>query len=130
MVSEFLLETIGKLKLTDELTASYPDIPKDARKYLRSGKNEEGWWTAEHLLNQVVNSAIPIFNILYPNAIAIFAFDNSTNYGAMAKDELNAINMNLNSSDKKSCMHMTYYGPNQTSQSMVFPHDHPKFSNQ
>jgi hypothetical protein len=130
MVSEFLLETIGRLKLTDELAASHPDVPKEARKYLRSGKNEEGWWTAEHLLDQVINSAIPIFNVLYPNATAVFAFDNSTNHGAMAKDGLNVFNMNLNPGGKKPCMRMTYYGPNQTSQSMIFPHDHPKFPNQ
>ena len=130
MVSEFLLETIGRLKLTDELAASYPDISKDARRYLRPGKNEEGWWTAEHLLNQVIDSAIPIFNILYPNAIAVFAFDNSTNHGAMAKDGLNVFNMNLNPGGKKPCMHETYYGPNKTSQSMVFPYNHPKYPNQ
>jgi len=95
MVSEFLLETIGRLKLTDELVASYLDIPKDARKYLRPGKNEEDWWTSEHLLDQVINLAIPIFNILYPDAIAVFAFDNSTNHGTMAKDGLNAFNMKV-----------------------------------
>ena len=43
MVSEFLLETIGRLKLTDKLAASYSDISKDARRYLCPGKNEEGW---------------------------------------------------------------------------------------
>ncbi|RIA88243.1 hypothetical protein C1645_695321 [Glomus cerebriforme] len=130
MISEFLLETIGKLKLTDELAASYPNVPNKTRKYLHSNKNKEGWWTAEHLLNQVVNLAILIFNILYPNAIAVFAFDNSTNYGTMAKDGLNAFNMNLNPGGKKSYMYMTYYKPNQTPQSIVFLHDHPKFPNQ
>ncbi|RIA93458.1 hypothetical protein C1645_874137 [Glomus cerebriforme] len=86
MVSEFLLETIGRLKLTDELAASYPDVPNEARKY-------------------------------YVQQL-------------MAKDGLNAFNMNLNPGGKKPCMHMTYYGPNQTPQSMVFPHNHPKFPNQ
>src|SRR6266542_982297 len=93
MVSEFLLKTIGRLKLTDKLAAIYPDISKDARRYVHPGKNEEGWWIAEHLLNQVVDSAIPIFNILYPNAIAVFIFDNSTNHDSMAKDGLNVSNM-------------------------------------
>ncbi|RIA90689.1 hypothetical protein C1645_823067 [Glomus cerebriforme] len=116
----------------DEMQMILPEfkiIPIFPR-YLHSGKNEEGWWIAEHLLDQVVNSAIPIFNTLYPNAIAVFAFDNSTNHGAMAKDGLNASNMNLNPGGKKPCMHKTYYGPNKTPQSMVFSHNHPKYPNQ
>ena len=100
MVSEFLLETIGRLKFTDEFAANDINIPKEARKFLRPGKNEEGWWTSEHLIDQVVNYAIPIFKQLYPNAIGVFAFDNSTNHGAMAKDGLNAFKMNMNPEGK------------------------------
>ena len=43
MVSEFLLETIGCLKLTDEQAQLHPEISQEARKFLRPGKNEEGW---------------------------------------------------------------------------------------
>ncbi|CAG8749435.1 11768_t:CDS:2 [Rhizophagus irregularis] len=89
MVSDFLLETIGCLKLTDEQAQVYPNISQEARKFLRSGKNEEEWWwTAKHLLEQVKNNAIPIFEIMHSNAIAIFAFNNSTNHGAMADNAL------------------------------------------
>ena len=42
MVSEFLLETIGCLKLTPEQELANPNIPKEARKFLKPGKNEEG----------------------------------------------------------------------------------------
>ncbi len=43
MVSEFLLETIGWLKLTSEQILANPNIPTEARKYLKSGKNEDRW---------------------------------------------------------------------------------------
>ena len=43
MVSEFLLETIGRLKLTEEAIQNNSTIPLEARKFLKPGKNEEGW---------------------------------------------------------------------------------------
>src|SRR6266496_2947668 len=61
MVSDFLLETNGRLKLNENEILLYPEVPIEARKFLKPGKNEEGWWTAEHLLDQVINYAIPIF---------------------------------------------------------------------
>ena len=130
MVSEFLLETIGRLKLNEEQASSYPDIPIEARKYLRPGKNEEGWWTAAHLLDQVSNFAIPIFETVHPNAVAVFAFDNSTNHGAMAKDALNVAKMNVGPGGKQAVMRSTVYGPNKNFQSMVFPSNHSIYPNQ
>ena len=130
MVSEFLLETAGRLKLSDDEILLNPNVPIEARKFLKPGKNEEGWWTAEHLLNQVINYAIPIFEAKYPNCIGVFAFDNSTNHGAMAKDALNINNMNVNPGGKQAKMRSTYFGPNKTFQSMVFSSNHPTFPNQ
>ncbi|RIA99536.1 hypothetical protein C1645_811341 [Glomus cerebriforme] len=71
MVSDFLLEINGRLKLNENEILLYPEIPIEARKFLKPGKNEEGWWTAEHLLDQVINYAIPIFEAKYPNAIGM-----------------------------------------------------------
>ncbi|GBB94418.1 hypothetical protein RclHR1_23500001 [Rhizophagus clarus] len=51
MVSDFLLEKDGRLKLNENKILLYPEIPVEARKFLRSGKNEEGWWTAKYLLD-------------------------------------------------------------------------------
>ncbi|RGB23939.1 hypothetical protein C1646_773791 [Rhizophagus diaphanus] len=130
MVNEFLLETIGRLKLSEEEIILNPNVPIEARKFLKSGKNEERWWTAEYLLDQVINYAIPIFEVKYPNCISIFAFDNSTNHGAMVKDVLNVNNMNVNPGEKQARMRSTYFGPNKTFQSMIFPSNHPTFSNQ
>jgi len=129
MISEFLLETIGCLKLTSEQSLLNPNIPIEARKYLKPGKNEEGWWTADHLIDQVINYAIPIFETIYPGAIAVMAFDNSTNHGAMPEDGLNVTKMNVNPGGKQPLMHSTYFGPNNTPQSMVFPPDHSQYPN-
>ena len=130
MVSEFLLETIGRLKLTPEQILANPNAPTEARKYLKPGKNEDGWWTSDHLVDQVINYAIPIFEIVHPEAIAVMAFDNSTNHGAMPTDGLNAVTMNVNPGGKQPSMHSTYFGQNNTLQSMVFPSDHPVYPNQ
>ena len=100
MVNDFLLEIDGRLKLNENEILLHSKVPIEARKFLKPGKNEEGWWTAEHLLDQVVNYAILIFEVKYPNCISIFAFDNSTNHRAMAKDALNVNNMNVNPGGK------------------------------
>jgi len=57
---------------------------------------------------------------LYPNCVAVFAFDNNSNYTAFEKDTLVASRMNLNPGGKQPIMYDTYFGPNQQPQSMVF----------
>ncbi|GBB98958.1 hypothetical protein RclHR1_33790001 [Rhizophagus clarus] len=88
MVSDFLLETDERLKLNENKILLYPEVPVKARKFLKFKKNKKGWWITNHLCDQVINYAIPIFEAKYPNAIDIFAFDNNTNYRAMVKDAL------------------------------------------
>ena len=100
MMSEFLLKTVRRLKLTDKQSLLYSNISIEARKYLKPEKNEDGQQTAKHLLDQVLNYAIPIFEIIHSNFIAIFAFDNSTNHSAMAKNALNISKMNVNPEGK------------------------------
>jgi hypothetical protein len=85
MVSEFLLEACGRLQLSEEEKRIHPNVPVEARCYLTPGRNQEGYWTVEDLLNQIKNKAIPIFETKFPDAIAVFAFDNSTNHTAYAK---------------------------------------------
>ncbi|EXX76797.1 hypothetical protein RirG_029770 [Rhizophagus irregularis DAOM 197198w] len=66
----------------------HPYIPEKARYFLKPGINQEGYWTAEHLLEQIECKAISIFEALYPDCIAVFAFDNSSNHAAFSKDAL------------------------------------------
>ena len=60
------------------------------------------------MIDQVVNYAIPIFEVLYSGAIAIMAFNNSTNHGAMPEDGLNAAKMNVNPEGKQPQMRSTF----------------------
>jgi len=88
MVSEFLTEVDGRLCLQQSEIEKYPYVPEEARYYLKPVMNQEGYWTAQHLLDQIEYKAIPIFEALYPECIAVFAFDNSSNHAAFSKDAL------------------------------------------
>jgi len=47
---------------------------------------------------------IPIFKALFPNCIAVFAFDNSSNHSAYHSNALLANQMNLQSEGKQNKM--------------------------
>ena len=58
MVSEFLTEVDGYLKLKPEEIEQHSTVPVEAREYLEPGKDREGYWTAENVLNQIKTKAI------------------------------------------------------------------------
>ena len=88
------------------------------------GKNYDGWWTAEDLHKQVQDAAVSIFDAQFPNAKALFAFDNATSHAAFAEDALVSQRMNLGSGGKQPVMRNGTFEDG-TSQSIVFPADHP-----
>ncbi|CAG8762868.1 2910_t:CDS:2, partial [Rhizophagus irregularis] len=100
MVSEFLLEECGRLKLNIQQHQENPFIPEEVRVYLQPGKDREGYWTSEHLINQIKTKVIPIFETLFPNCIALFAFDNSSNHAAFNPDALHQSMVNENGKPK------------------------------
>uniref|UniRef100_U9U851 Uncharacterized protein n=1 Tax=Rhizophagus irregularis (strain DAOM 181602 / DAOM 197198 / MUCL 43194) TaxID=747089 RepID=U9U851_RHIID len=55
----------GRLKLNAQTIENYPNIPQEAHVYLIPGKNQEGYWTMNHLLEQVKLKAILIFEALF-----------------------------------------------------------------
>jgi hypothetical protein len=57
----------------------------------------------------VIEKAIPIFEALHPNSIALFQFDNSSNHGAFPTDALKKENMNLNPGGAQSKLRNGYY---------------------
>ena len=126
IISEFLTEACGRLKLTAEQIKNHPDILEEARVYLRSGKNDEGYWIAKCLIEQVEYKAIPIFETLFLNCIRVFTFNNSSNHSAFALDALVAKRMNIGSSGNVPKMHDTFWGPNNERQSMNFFDGRPK----
>ena len=109
MVSEFISEECGQLKLSNEEIRMHPNIPVEARCYIIPDKNQENYWTIDGLSDQIQNKAIPIFKTKFLNTTAIFDFDNSTNYTAYAKNTLVVSRMSLGPSRTQPVMQSTTY---------------------
>ena len=71
MVSDFLCPCHGRLRL-DPDTAKELDIPADARKIIKPGKNADGYWTSEHMVKQLTEKALPIFEALHPGCTGAY----------------------------------------------------------
>ncbi|CAG8581990.1 15488_t:CDS:2 [Dentiscutata heterogama] len=67
-------------------------------------KNGDRWWNSDDLVNQVVEHAIPIFETRFPDAKALFVFDNATSHAVYADNTLVANNMNLSLGRKQAKM--------------------------
>ncbi|RIA79867.1 hypothetical protein C1645_839743 [Glomus cerebriforme] len=90
------------------------------------GKDREGYWMSEHLIEQVKTKAILIFETIFSNCIALFAFDNSSNHAAFRSDALVASRMNLKPGGKQPKMRDTIFGPDNWHQSIVNKNNEPK----
>ena len=95
MVSPFLCEFRGILKLSKAIQALLPEFPADSTVLLKPGTNAEGYWKNTDLVTQVKKKALPIFKIVHPNCDGLLMFDNSQNLHARAPDALSVSDMNL-----------------------------------
>ena len=119
MASDFLCACHGRLfNVSDNKKEFVTEI-------LHIGKNQDGYWTSEHVVHQVHTKAIPAFVAMHPNAIALFCFDQSTNHAAFANDALRARNMNLGPGGKQPRLRHGWFGADKTRQDMTFASDHP-----
>jgi hypothetical protein len=131
MVSDYLCETIGRLKLDDarmQINSDLPpdqQIPKEACVIIHPGANNEGYWDCDKMSKQLKEKAIPIFEAMHPGCVAVFAFDNSTNHRAYASDALLVSRMNLNPGGGQPKMRTTTMRDD-TIQEMVFEDGTPK----
>ena len=118
-VSSFIVEAsalTGRLALTDEQweeqlirneTLDEPDrLPRDAQVLMNAGSSYEGWWDMKLLKLQMQN-AISLFEIMFPGAVGIWTFDNSSSHGAFSEDALRINNMNLGIGGGQKLMHET-----------------------
>ena len=98
MISDFLLlwSRLNLFSLPPQRQQDLANlgIPFEAATYFEYGKMEEGYWTAEHLLDQIKSKALPIAESLYPGYELLFMFDNVTSHGIYAKDVLQVAHMN------------------------------------
>ena len=98
MVSNFLLPwsrlNLLSLPLEKQQELASSGIPLEAVIYFEYGKIEEGYWTGEHLLDQIERKALPIAEALYPAYELLFMFDNTTSHAIYVKDALQVTHMN------------------------------------
>lgn len=100
MVSEFLCECHGPMKLNDSQRAQHPEIPFETCTIIIPGKQQDGYWTTANLIEQVRTKAMPIFNIIHPGCDGLFLFDNSQNHRSLPPDALRASALNLSDGGK------------------------------
>ncbi len=122
LVNEFLTNVCGHLVLSDEMQTS-DDFPREAYVIIHLGKNNDGWWKADDLVNQIVEHAISIFEACFSGCQALFAFDNASSHAAFSPDMLITKHMNLSSDRKQQKIHSTNFGK-EIWQDMVFPLDY------
>ena len=100
MVSEFVCECHGPMKLNEELRGRHPDVPVATCTIITPGKQQDGYWTTADLIAEVKNKAMPIFKILHPETDALFMFDNSQNHRCLPPDGLRVSAWNLSDGGK------------------------------
>jgi hypothetical protein len=71
MVSEFLCACHGRLQIPHE-DAIKQNIPASARVIIKPGKNADGFWKSDDMVEQLHNRALPIFEALHPGCTGSF----------------------------------------------------------
>jgi hypothetical protein len=106
----------------------------EARVFFKAGKNRDGYFDGEDLLQQVEN-AIDIFEAKTNGfATGLFLFDNAPSHQKRAPDALSARKMPKNPHatwrhhKEGPKMRSTVFGNNDTPQDLYFPEDHPTMS--
>src|SRR5712671_4675762 len=141
-VSDFISETIGRIKLTPEqISDQLQRSPKlrlaafEARKIIYPGKGFDDWWDLKQLIEQI-KITISVFEATHKNTVGVFVFDRSSAHEGFAEDALNVNRMNVNPGGKQKKLRNTVIplsnpdpapGEEDTRrkiQGMCFPDDH------
>lgn len=101
MVSDFLCACHGPLQISKIRADQLGLSSERARVIIMPGKNKDGWWKSDDMVDQLKKLAIPIFKALHPNCIGLFVFDQSSNHNAYSIDALLAKRMTLNTKEDK-----------------------------
>jgi hypothetical protein len=106
-VSDFISETIGRLKLSEEQISDQHMLPAkkrlpkfEARAIIYLGKGFDAWWDLKQLIVQIKNT-ISIFELMHPDHTGVFLFDRSSAHEGFAEDALNINRMNVNPGGKQ-----------------------------
>ena len=105
------------------------DGPKPLDSHLASCSIEYGgdtWWDGDQLVDQVLQLAIPIFEIAFPDCQGLLLFDNAISYYVYTKDALRASAMNLGPGGGQALLWPRINPLTSAIQSMVMPDSSPK----
>ena len=102
MYSGFICSCHGPLRLSEEQQRANPGVRPDACQFFEPGKNPDGYFCNEHLVEQAQN-AMKVCDILHPpdKYQAVFIFDHSTTHEKMPDDALVANRLNIKDGGKK-----------------------------
>ena len=135
MVSDFLTPG-GRLQVPEGQSlnpnpgyGTQQDGPKRLDSHLASCSIEYGgdtWWDGDQLVDQVLQLAIPIFEVAFPDCQGLFLFDNARSHSAYTKDALRASAMNLRSGAGQALLRPGINHLTGSIQSMVMPDGSPK----
>lgn len=84
-------------------------VSLEAVEFFEYGKNNEEYWTGEHLLKQVVKKAMPIKKALYPGYQLLFLFDNATSHLVFASDALQVDEINKGTGGQQKFLRNRWY---------------------
>ncbi|RPB01387.1 hypothetical protein L873DRAFT_1889418 [Choiromyces venosus 120613-1] len=138
MISD-VLYPFGRVTVPEQTThegmvlAELDPMCCEATEYFEYGKNNEGYWTGEHLVNHITNVVILIFQLSYPleSVYGLFLFDNAAGHCCYADDALRSINVRMRPGGKQYLLCAGWYEINGVKQiqEMIFPHKYEKFPN-
>lgn len=129
MLSGFLTP-ISTLRVPDHISDSYlhqHGIQREAMETIEFGG--DSWWTSDKLVTQVIEQAIPIFELQFPGCQALFLFDNAPSHHAWPANALRAHSMNLTPGGEAPVMKDGWYFNNYGNlviQHTNFPDGRPK----
>jgi len=83
-----------------------------ATKLFELGTGSEGYCGGDKIIQQVTETIIPMFKVVYSGYQALFLFDNATSHSAFAEDALRVQHMNLDPGGKQSRMRPCYINGN------------------
>ncbi|EFP90325.1 uncharacterized protein PGTG_16351 [Puccinia graminis f. sp. tritici CRL 75-36-700-3] len=101
-ISDFILESTGRLVLSPEEQTLNQLKFSDAAKVIYPGSQGDAWWDMDQLCKQVSEKAIPIFEASHPKCQGVFVFDCSLAHEAFGPSALRAQKMNLGPGGKQS----------------------------
>jgi len=107
-ISDFLIKVYKHLAFSNKIQITN-DFSKEAYIIMYLGKNNDGWWKADDLVNQVVKYVISIFKVRFSRYQTLFVFDNTSSHIAFSSNALIIKHMNLNPDEKQKKMHSTYF---------------------